>query len=145
MKRTVVIVLIVFFIVLVGYSQYLERGPGPTTIGEEMAELFNEIQIEQIEINHYKDNVIHVGYLRNANDIGTLLEKVHALDVQETRQVVNQKALDSYLVYVKVDGGGSFSIDFNDPRVTLPSGVYTLLEDNEATAYIESLGSIEWY
>ncbi|RQW22850.1 hypothetical protein EH196_03305 [Bacillus sp. C1-1] len=145
MKRNVVIILIIFFIVIGGYSRYLEREPAPSTVGEEMAERFNEITIEQIEVNQYKEGVVNVGYLHNPDEIETLLQKVNALDVQKTKQVANQKAKDSYLVYVKVDGGGSFSMDFNDPRVTLPSGIYTLLGENEATAYIENLDSIEWY
>ncbi|MFS0785494.1 hypothetical protein ABC345_03810 [Shouchella sp. 1P09AA] len=145
MKGKRIFIIIIVIVAVFAFSQYLEREPGPTTIGEELANRFDPIEVLQIEINHYVENGIDVGYLKAEEDMEELIHKIEKLDIQFVDNMYVQAGENSYEIYFKVAEGGSFSVHFDDPHVSLPTGRFTLLEENEVAAYIDGLDTIEWY
>lgn len=145
MKGRSIFIIMIAIAVVVAFFHYLEREPGPTTIGEELADRLDLIEVEQIEINHYIEDGVDVGYLKAEEDMEELIHKIEKLDIQFVDNMYAQAGKGAYEVYFKVAEGGSFSVYFNDPHVSLPSGRFTLLEENEATAYIDELDTIDWH
>ncbi|UTR07154.1 hypothetical protein MM326_03725 [Alkalihalobacillus sp. LMS6] len=145
MKGRSIFIIMIAIAVVVAFFHYLEREPGPTTIGEELADRFELIEVEQIEINHYVENGIDVGYLKAEEDIEKLIHKIEMLGIHFVDNIYAQSGEDSYEIYFKIAEGGSFSVYFNDSHVSLPTGRFTLLEENKATSYIDELDTIDWY